>query len=201
MVNQDSWAVAESGPSPRGPHWGCPPLDDHGQQRIATVSRPHRSVAVARVRPGRSMTRIVSRTEEVAWNSNPCAVRLFSTPSRPALRAASGRPPARRRHGGHRGTGLTLHLGGTNPRRTSHTTSEAGGRRRASVALPPGRLNVLLRAIPAGRALVMEPALACPTTTPPKPRPHRLDPVQHARPPLTPTVLHARPNNKKSTKT
>jgi len=26
---------------------------------------------------------------------------------RPALRAASGRPPARQRHGGHRGTGLT----------------------------------------------------------------------------------------------
>jgi hypothetical protein len=48
-----------------GPHWGCTPPDDHGQQRIATVSRPHRSVAVARVRPGRSMTRIVSRTEEV----------------------------------------------------------------------------------------------------------------------------------------
>jgi hypothetical protein len=129
------------------------------------------------------------------------AGRLFSTSSRPALRGASGHPPARRRHGGHRGTGLTLHLGGTNPRRTSHTTSEAGGRRRASVALPPGRLNVLLRAIPAGRALVMEPALACPTTTPPKPRPHRLDPVQHARPPLTPTVLHARPNNKRSAKT
>jgi hypothetical protein len=28
--------------------------------------------------------------------------RSFSTPSRPALRAASGRPPARRRHDGHR---------------------------------------------------------------------------------------------------
>jgi hypothetical protein len=116
-----------------------------------------------------------------------------------------GRPPAALRPGGDTGvtggTGLTLHLGGTNPRRISRTTSEAGGRRRASVALPPGRLNVLLRAIPAGRALVMEPALACPTTTPPKPRPHRLDPVQHARPPLRPTVLHARPNNKRSAKT
>src|SRR5829696_3115514 len=33
----------------------------------------------------------------------------FSPPSRPALRAASGRPPARQRHDGHRGTGLTLH--------------------------------------------------------------------------------------------
>jgi len=28
--------------------------------------------------------------------------------SRPALRAACGRPPARQPHGGHRGTGLTL---------------------------------------------------------------------------------------------
>jgi hypothetical protein len=35
----------------------------------------------------------------------------FSTPSRPALRAASGRPPARQRHGGHRGAGLTLEPG------------------------------------------------------------------------------------------
>jgi hypothetical protein len=34
-------------------------------------------------------------------------VRSFSTNSRPALRAASGRPPARQPHGGHRGTGLT----------------------------------------------------------------------------------------------
>jgi hypothetical protein len=31
------------------------------------------------------------------------AVRSFSTPSRPALRGASGRPPARQRHDGHRG--------------------------------------------------------------------------------------------------
>jgi hypothetical protein len=35
-------------------------------------------------------------------------VRSFSTTSRPALRAASGRPPARQRHDGHRGTGLTV---------------------------------------------------------------------------------------------
>jgi hypothetical protein len=31
------------------------------------------------------------------------SVRSFSTNSRPALRAASGRPPARQRHDGHRG--------------------------------------------------------------------------------------------------
>jgi hypothetical protein len=35
-------------------------------------------------------------------------VRSFSTNSRPALRAACGRPPARQRHDAHRGTGLTL---------------------------------------------------------------------------------------------
>jgi anti-sigma regulatory factor (Ser/Thr protein kinase) len=35
-------------------------------------------------------------------------VRTFSTNSRPALRAASGRPPARQRHHGHRGAGLTV---------------------------------------------------------------------------------------------
>jgi hypothetical protein len=33
-------------------------------------------------------------------------------PSRPALRAASGRPPARQQHDAHRGTGLTLQDGG-----------------------------------------------------------------------------------------
>jgi hypothetical protein len=37
-----------------------------------------------------------------------CVVRSFSTNSRPALRAASGRPPARQRHDGHRGTGVTV---------------------------------------------------------------------------------------------
>jgi hypothetical protein len=34
-----------------GPHWGCTPPDDHGQQRITTVSRPHRSVAVCKRSP------------------------------------------------------------------------------------------------------------------------------------------------------
>jgi hypothetical protein len=37
--------------------------------------------------------------------------RSFSTNSRPALRAASGRPPARQPHDGHRATGLTHHPG------------------------------------------------------------------------------------------
>jgi hypothetical protein len=54
------------------------------------------------------------------------SVRSFSTNSRPALRAASGRPPARQRHAGYRGAGLTLHLDGTNASRTSRTTSEVG---------------------------------------------------------------------------
>jgi hypothetical protein len=39
-------------------------------------------------------------------------VRSFSTNSRPALRAASGRPPARQRRGGHRGASLTFPPGG-----------------------------------------------------------------------------------------
>jgi hypothetical protein len=76
-----------------------------------------------------------------------------------------GCPPARQRHDGHRGIGPILHLDSTNPRRTSHTTSEAGGRRRAPVALAPRRLDVLLRAILARRTLVMEPVLGGPTTT------------------------------------
>jgi single-stranded DNA-binding protein len=53
-------------------------------------------------------------------------VRSFSTNSRPALRAASGRPPARQRHHGHRGTGPTLHSGGTTPIRQSAETEPTG---------------------------------------------------------------------------
>jgi hypothetical protein len=45
----------------------------------------------------------------------------------------------------------------------------------------------------------MEPVLRGPTTTrTPQPRPHRLDLVQQARPPLTPTVLHARPTTREA---
>jgi hypothetical protein len=54
MVNQDSWAVAESGPSPQGPRWGRAPPENHGQQRRTTVSRPCRSAAVSE-RPPRSL--------------------------------------------------------------------------------------------------------------------------------------------------
>ena len=119
--------------------------------------------------------------------------RSFSTNSRPALRPGGD-------------TGVTGVPASPSTRWYEPTPDQphdlrSWGETEGLRSSPPGRLNVLLRAIPAGRALVMEPALACPTTTPPKPRPHRLDPVQHARPPLTPTVLHARPNNKKSTKT
>ena len=39
--------------------------------------------------------------------------RSFSTTSRPALRAACGRPPARQRHDGHRGTDSRSAPGGT----------------------------------------------------------------------------------------
>jgi hypothetical protein len=42
--------------------------------------------------------------------------------SRPALRAAFGRPPARQRHDGHRGTDPTLHQGGTTRIRQSGET-------------------------------------------------------------------------------
>jgi hypothetical protein len=52
--------------------------------------------------------------------TRPClvTVRSFSTSSRPALRAASGRPPARQSHGGHRGTGLTHAPGDRLPARS-----------------------------------------------------------------------------------
>jgi hypothetical protein len=48
------------------PRWGRTPPDDHGQQRLATLTRPRRSAAVSERSPRSSETRIVSRTEEVA---------------------------------------------------------------------------------------------------------------------------------------
>jgi hypothetical protein len=47
-------------------------------------------------------------------------VRTFSTASRPGLRAACGRPQARQRHDGNRGTGLTS-------RQEKAATSSFGG--------------------------------------------------------------------------
>ena len=41
------------------------------------------------------------------------SLQLSLLTSRPALRAASGRPPARQRHDGHRGAGPTLSVAGT----------------------------------------------------------------------------------------
>jgi hypothetical protein len=98
-------------------------------------------------------------------------------------------PAARQRHHGHRGAGLTLHLGVVpGPRRPSRTQSEAAGARRRPVALAPRRLHVLLRAIPARRMLVIEPVLGGPTTTGTPQSPKRgLDLVPHHG---TPPSLH-----------
>jgi hypothetical protein len=87
-------------------------------------------------------------------------VRSFSTNSRPALRAASGRPPARQRHDGRRGTGLTVqasrhrhrglidtsfspglgpHWGHTRPDHQGQQGSTTVSRRPRSAALSRGR--------------------------------------------------------------
>ena len=118
-------------------------------------------------------------------------VRSFSTNSRPTLRAASGRPPARQRRDGHRGNQphpprqvVPNHVAGARPSRP------LDGRRtfRRLVALPPGRLADLVGAIPGSLTRIMEPVLTSPTTTrTPKPGPHPLDPVRHAG------LLYSRP--------
>jgi creatinine amidohydrolase len=54
---------------------------------------------------GREGTRDPRQPGAVLQGSSGAAVMTFSTTSRPALRAASGRPPARQRRDGHRGTG------------------------------------------------------------------------------------------------
>ena len=106
-------------------------------------------------------------------------VRSFSTNSRPTLRAASGRPPARQRR-----QVVPNHVAGARPSRP------LDGRRtfRRLVALPPGRLADLVGAIPGSLTRIMEPVLTSPTTTrTPKPGPHPLDPVRHAG------LLYSRP--------
>ena len=51
---------------------------------------------------------------------------------------------------------------------------------RRLIAQPPGRVDVLLRAIPARGMLVIEPVLGSPTTTrTPQPPKRGLDPVPH----------------------
>jgi hypothetical protein len=72
---------------------------------------------------------------------------------------------------------------------------------RVSTGRVPRSPGLRLGPVPAGLVLIVELVVAGLTTTPPpQPCPHRLDPVQHARPPLTPTVLHASTNDKRSTK-
>jgi hypothetical protein len=118
-------------------------------------------------------------------------VRSFPTTSRPALRAAGGRPPARRRHDGHRGTSRT-----STPRGTNHVagerpspTSDSRWTLRRLVALPPGRLPDPLGAIPGSLTRIMEPVFASPTTTRTPNTPERgPDPVQHGRLPLRPAA-------------
>jgi hypothetical protein len=48
------------------------------------------------------------------------AVKTFSTPSRPALRAASGRPPARQRRDGHLAPAPPFSQAGAGPHRARH---------------------------------------------------------------------------------
>src|SRR5215203_4232538 len=59
----------------------------------------------------RCFPRMPTRASRIGEPLLALLVRSFSTTSRPALRAASGRPPARQRRDGHRGTGLTLRPG------------------------------------------------------------------------------------------
>src|SRR5215204_7574286 len=53
------------------------------------------------------------RDDSRARAAHAKSLELSPLASRPALRAAFGRPPARQPHGGHRGAGLTLPHPGT----------------------------------------------------------------------------------------
>jgi hypothetical protein len=69
-----------------------------------------------------------------------CLVRSFSTNSRPALRAASGRPPARRRHDGHRVPASPSNHGGARAV-TSAPLGHTWGMLQRTAADNPGQLR------------------------------------------------------------
>jgi hypothetical protein len=87
--------------------------------------------------------------------------------SRPALRpAATPRSPGNRPHP------LPAMVRTSRRPATPHPPRRASRSRRIVVALPPGRVDVLLISVPARGTLVMEPLLRGPTTRTPQPRPH-----------------------------
>ena len=70
--------------------------------------------------------------------------------------------------------------------RVSHRQRRCRALHRVSTGWIPRSPGLRLGPVPAGLVLVVELVVAGPaTTSPPQPRPHRLDPVQHARPPLS----------------
>ena len=88
--------------------------------------------------------------------------------SRPALR-----PAATPRSSGRRPHPLPAMVRTSRRPATPHPPRRASRSRRIVVALPPGRVDVLLISVPARGTLVMEPLLRGPTTTrTPQPRPH-----------------------------
>src|SRR5215213_4985758 len=120
------------------------------------------------------------------------SVRSFSTNSRPALRAAGGRP---RPGNDTTVTGMPVspstQVVRARPPEEGRPVSDSCRTVRRLEAQPLGRIDVVLRAIPATGTLVIEPALDRLTTPraphPPKRRP---DPVQHVRLPLCPRTPH-----------
>jgi hypothetical protein len=91
-------------------------------------------------------------------------------------------PPAGHRHDGRRAPSSPSTSVGRTHAGSAARPQKLGGDGEPPVALPSGRLNLLLRAIPAGRALIIESMHASPTTRTPKPPKHGLDPIQHDAP-------------------
>jgi hypothetical protein len=123
---------------------GSPPRTPAQPPTPATV-RPDgvRHVAGRSGRGGRSIRRPVNPL------TGPTRYNFLYSSSRPALRAASGRPPARQRHDGHRGAGLTLPPGhrrdapastyGLRPVPNSPARTPDGSRSRPRRRTRPGR--------------------------------------------------------------
>jgi hypothetical protein len=97
-----SWTPVQGVRPPWTPAWppspACP--------RVADTCRPDGSRSGS---SGRSIRRLLNAAR---LPLAPTRYNFLYSSSRPALRAACGRPPARRRNDGHRGIGLTLQDGG-----------------------------------------------------------------------------------------
>ena len=160
---------------------------------------PHRHVGLPE--PATSGGRTSRASTSAFRRPSQPAVRICSTNSKRALRAAAcgGRPRAGSDPTVTGESASPSTPGGTKPDRRRTKIVPVSARRRTLrrlVAQPPGRIDVLLRAIAARGTLVIKPVLGTPTTTGTPSRPNAALILSHTRhASLTTSSLHRADSN------